>query len=119
MKFIKALGYAGNGIKHSSIYETNFRVHLFATFTVVLAGFCFAISNTEWLAVITCCVLVLTAEMFNTAIEVFCDCLVKETLPKIKIVKDVAAGAVLLTAIGSTVIGAVIFIPKIIEQIKS
>lgn len=118
MKFLKSLSYAGNGIRHSSIHEINFRIHLFATFAVAVAGFCFAISSTEWLAVITCCTLVLTAEMFNTAIEVFCDCLVKESLPKIKIVKDVAAGAVLVTAIGSAVIGFVIFLPKIIHQIK-
>jgi diacylglycerol kinase len=118
MKFLKSFSHAFNGIRHSSIYEINFRIHLFTTFAVVAAGFCFAISNSEWLAVITCCILVLSAEMFNTAIEVFCDCLVKESMPAIKIVKDVAAGAVLITAIGSTIIGIVIFLPKIIHQIN-
>jgi len=115
MKFLKALQYAGNGIRHASVHETNFRIHLFATFSVVLTGFCLAISSTEWLAIITCCMLVLMAELLNTAIEVFCDSVVKEPLPAIKIVKDVAAGAVLVTAIGSAIIGVIIFLPKIIH----
>jgi diacylglycerol kinase len=118
MKFLQSLSHAANGIRHSSINETNFKIHLFATFAVMLSGFCLAISNAEWLVVIMCCMLVLMAEMFNTAIEVFCNCMVKEKMPAIKIVKDVSAGAVLVCSIGSLTIAAIIFIPKIILIIK-
>jgi diacylglycerol kinase len=118
-KLFRAFAYAGNGIRYSSINEVNFRIHLFSTFTVIVAGFCFNISGSEWLAVITCCMLVMAAEMFNTAIEAFCNCISPGTLPAIKIVKDVAAGAVLVTAIGSGIMGLLIFIPKIINAVNT
>ena len=117
-KLLKAFKYAGNGIRYCSIHEVNFTIHLFSTFAVVVGGFCFNISSTEWLAVVTCCMLVMAAEMFNTALEALCNSITRETLPAIKIVKDVAAGAVMVTAIGSSIIGTVIFLPKIIEALK-
>ena len=62
--------------------------------------------------------LVLSLELLNTALENICDIVSKDFDPLIKIVKDTAAGAVFLSAAGSAVMGAVIFLPKIIHQIK-
>ena len=62
---------------------------------------------------------VLVVELLNTAIEKLCDVLQKNFHPGIKIVKDVVAGAVLVSALGSVCIGAMIFLPKIIHLIKS
>ena len=118
MKLFKAIGYATNGIRHTSIYETNFKIHLFATLAIALAGLCLGISNAEWLVIIICCTLVLMAEMFNTALEAFCNCMTKERVPAIKIVKDVSAGAVLICSIGSLLIAAIIFIPKIVNLLN-
>ena len=81
-------------------------------------GFIFTINTTEWLFVIGCCMLVLSLELLNTAIENICNLLSKDFNPFIKIIKDTAAAAVLVTAIGSVIIGAVIFLPKIINLIK-
>ena len=83
-----------------------------------LTGFIFNINQTEWLVIILCCIIVLALELINTAIENLCDLVSKDFHPVIKIVKDTAAGAVLVSAIGSAVAGAVIFVPLIIHQIK-
>jgi diacylglycerol kinase len=57
--------------------------------------------------------------MINTAIEKLCDVVHKDFHPQIKIIKDMAAGAVLIAAISSLITGVVIFVPKIIFFIKS
>ena len=114
MNLLKSISHALNGIRYSSINETNFRFHLFATFTIVLAGFCFEMSSAEWLSVVICCMLVLAAEMVNTALETLCNCVTQGYSPAIKLVKDIAAGAVLLTSLGSLIVTAIIFTPKII-----
>ena len=68
----------------------------------------------EWLVVVLCITVVLTLEMINTAIEKLCDVVQPDYHPQIKIIKDIAAGAVLIAALGSIIIGAIIFVPKII-----
>jgi diacylglycerol kinase len=77
------------------------------------------ISAIEWIAVGFCIAFVITMEMLNTAIEKLCDVVHKEMHPGIKKVKDIAAGAVLVAAFFSAITGAVIFLPKIINLIKS
>ncbi len=118
MKLIRSFGYALQGIKHCFATQFNFRIHLLAIVAVVSAGIFFAITNTEWLFVVACCMAVLTAEMMNTAIENLCDKANKEKHPIIKIIKDTAAGAVLISAAGSVLMAAIIFLPKIIAALK-
>lgn len=115
---IKVFAAAINGIIHSFRTEGNFKIQLAATIFVVLLGVFFNITQTEWFVIILCCMMVLSLELINTAIEKFCDMISKDFHPVIKIVKDTAAGAVLVTSIGSAVAGAIIFIPLIIHQIK-
>lgn len=85
---------------------------------VMVLAVVFHISATEWLFVTGCCMLVLTMELLNTAIENLCDLVSGEYHPLIKIIKDVSAAAVLVTAAGSVVTGSIIFLPKIIHEIK-
>lgn len=118
MKIINAFINAANGIGHCIRQELNFKIQLIAAFTAIVLGVFFNISTTEWLFVIGCSMLVLSLELLNTALENVCDIITKEIHPIIKIVKDTAAGAVLVSAIGSTIIGVIIFLPKIIHQIK-
>src|SRR5689334_7543787 len=118
-KFLRSFGHAGRGIKYCFATQLNFRVHLFVLALVIAAGFIFQVNTTEWLFIIGCAMLVLTLELINTAIEHLCDLVTKTIHPAIKIIKDVAAGAVLVAAIGSVITGAVIFIPKIILFFKS
>ena len=85
---------------------------------VVALGVVLHISAMEWLFVAGCSMLVLSMELINTAIENVCNLISTEYHPLIKIIKDVSAAAVLVSAIGSIVTGSIIFLPKIIHQIK-
>ena len=119
MKILKPFVFAWNGIKICFISETNFKIHVLFTIIAIALGIGLHISILEWAAIIFCIALVLTIEMMNTALEKLCDVLQKEFHPTIKKVKDIAAGAVLVTAVCSLIIGIVIFLPKIISYIKS
>ena len=92
--------------------EPNTRIHLFFTVAAVFCGFFFRISMTEWLAVILLVGGVWSAETFNSAIERCVDLTTTEKHPLAKAAKDLAAGAVLLLAFTSVVVGVIIFLPK-------
>jgi len=115
---IKVFVAAVNGIVHCFKNERNFKIQSVAAVVAILMGTIFNISKSEWFVIILCCTIVLALELMNTAIENLCDMITKEFHPTIKIVKDVSAGAVLVSSIGSAIAGAVIFIPLIVHQIK-
>lgn len=117
-KFIKGFVYALNGIWHAAATQLNFRVHLFCATLAVCAGYALHISNGEWLWVILCIGMVLVAELFNTAIEFLTDLVSPEYNKKAGLVKDMAAGAVLITAITAVIIGLIIFLPKLLALIQ-
>ena len=119
MKTLRSLSFAWNGLRHSFKTQANFRMQLLAALATVGLAFALRISNTEWLAVLICITIVLFAELANTAIEKLCDVVKPEIHPGIKLVKDISAGAVLLTAIICFIAGLLIFLPKIIVVIKS
>lgn len=113
--FLKSFVYAFQGIEFCIKHQQNFRFHSIAMLIAIVAGFWLHISQTEWWVVLLCCALVLTSEMINTAIEKLCDVVNPSHHPQIKIVKDVAAGAVLVVAIVAAICGAIIFIPKLCQ----
>ena len=119
MKIIKSFVFAFNGIKICFFSETNFKIHLLVAVIAVLFGIGFKISGTEWLAIIFCISLVVAMEMINTAIEKLCNVVHKDFSMCIKNVKDIAAGAVLVTALFTLLTGIIIFLPKIITCIKA
>lgn len=109
----KSFVYAFAGIKALISREHNAWIHCAAALAVLVFGLLLDISGTEWCIVLTCIAMVLAAEGFNTAIEKLVDIVSPEFNEKAGKVKDVAAGAVLITAIVSAIIGCIIFIPKI------
>lgn len=113
-KFLKSFGYSFSGIAYAFKMEWNFRFHLVACLLVVLSGWFFDLDLNDWLWVSAASGMVITAELFNTAIEVLVDLVSPEIHPKAKIVKDVASAAVLVSAVVALVIGLVIFLPKIL-----
>jgi undecaprenol kinase len=119
MKLLQSFIYAWGGIKTSFKSEANFKIHMVAAIVAIALGILLNLSNTEWCAIIFCIAFVLSMEMMNTAIEKLCDVVHKDTHPVIKMVKDIAAGAVLVAAVSSLIIGAIIFLPKIIIYIKT
>jgi diacylglycerol kinase len=116
-KFIRGFGYALNGIWHAAATQLNFRVHLVAALIVVYMGYALHISTNEWLWIILCIAMVLVAELFNTAIEFLVDLVSPEYNKKAGLVKDMSAGAVLLTAICALLVGLIIFVPKLLVLI--
>lgn len=85
------------------------RVHLFAAIVVIAVGFYFNISATEWCIVVICIGMVMSAEIFNSALELLTDLVKPEQHPIAGKVKDAAAGAVLLTALAAAVAGILVF----------
>jgi diacylglycerol kinase len=118
-KLASSFAYALNGIKACFVKEANFRIHVFIGAFVVIAGIYINISAVEWILILICMMFVLVMEMINSALEKLCDVVHKEIHPGIKITKDIAAGAVLLSAIFASICGAIIFFPKIFLIIKS
>ncbi len=114
-KILKSFKYAFNGIITSFKTEKNMKFHILMMVLVIIAGTLLKISKIEWIICVILFALVISAELINTAIETTVDMITMEKNEKAKIAKDVAAGAVLVNAIGSTIIGLIIFIPKIIN----
>ena len=111
-KRIASFGHAFNGLKILLKEEHNAIIHLFITCCVVITGIEFKISTIEWIVVIFCIGLVFALELINSAIENTTDLISKERNETIKKIKDLSAGAVLIAAIASAVIGLIIFLPK-------
>lgn len=110
-KQLRSFGYAWQGIKACVGKEQNLSFHLIATAVVIIAGFAFSITRTEWVIVILCIGVVIAAELFNTAIEKLVDLVSPERHPIAGQVKDIAAGAVLVCAAAAAMIGLIIFVP--------
>ena len=95
--------------------EHNAWIHCTMTVLVIIAGLLFRISTAEWIAVIFAIGLVLAAEAVNSAIERLSDVVQPEKDERIRDVKDISAGAVLVCAITAAFIGIIIFLPKLLK----
>ncbi len=107
----KSVKYAASGIKEILRSQHNAWIHLVATLIVVNLGFIFGVSKIEWCVLILAMIAVWVAEGLNTAFEFLCDVASPEFHPLVEKSKDVAAGAVLISAIGAIFIGLIIFVP--------
>ena len=114
-KLANSFKYATQGFLMSFKKERNMKIHIFIMLAVIILGCILKISKIEWIICIILFGLVISGEMFNTAIETTVDIAMPFKNPKAKIAKDVSAGAVLILAITSVIIGSMIFIPKILE----
>lgn len=110
-KFFRSFKYAIEGIQQA-MTEQNFRFDLMFAFIVIIAGVFTDISKTEWIILIIVIALTLSLEMINTAIERVVDLASPDQHPLAKAAKDIAAGAVLVFACASVIIGLLIFLPK-------
>ena len=110
---IKSVCFAIEGIATFFKTQHNAWIHAFAAILVVFAGFFFKVNSSEWCLLTFAIAFVLIAEMLNTAIEFLTDIVSPVYNQKAKMVKDVAAGAVLIASIAAVVIGLIVFLPKI------
>ena len=107
--------YAFSGLKYGFINTKKLHIDLIFIIAVIICGFVFKIHYVEWAILLGCISLVVSLELMNTAIESVVDLASPDVHPLAKVSKDVAAGAVLLSAIMSAIIGFIIFIPKFID----
>lgn len=112
-KRIKSFGFAFNGLRILFHEEHNSRIHFFASILVIIASLLFKLNTYEWIAIIFSIGLVITVEIINTAVENIADFLTTEQNNHIKKIKDLAAAAVLVSALTALTIGLIIFLPKI------
>lgn len=110
---LKSFGFAIEGIITFFKTQHNAWIHAIAAVIVVVLGFALNVNNMEWCLLAVSFALVFISEMLNTAIEFLTDIVSPQYNLQAKKVKDVAAGAVLISAIAAVVIGVIIFLPKV------
>jgi diacylglycerol kinase (ATP) len=116
---LRSVRYAVNGVWLVLKTQHNAWIHAVATVAAACAGFALNISKTDWCLLILACAAVWTAEALNTALEYLADATLKKFDPLIGQAKDVAAGAVLITAIAAATVGLLVFYPYILPQVAS
>ncbi len=110
---IKSVGFALKGALLLIRTEASIKIQVFIAIAMTAAGFYFNISNTEWILQLFAIALVLGIEGMNTAIEKISDYIQPEFDVKIGFIKDISAGAVMLVSIAASIIGLIIYLPKI------
>lgn len=110
---IKSFKYAFNGLRLFIIHDHNGRVHLFAAIIAIGLSFYLKISHFEWIAILSVISAVFVAEILNSAIEKLADVVSPDYHPKIKVVKDLAAAAVLVATFLAIIVGFIVFVPKL------
>lgn len=114
MSIIKSFKDAINGIINTVPTERNLKIQFIAMICVIAVGSIVKLSYIEWIICIILFGLVISAELFNTVLENTLDYINDEYDEKIGFIKDTSAGAVLVIAIVSAIVGLIIFIPKLV-----
>lgn len=117
-RFGQSLQYAVRGIRWMVRHEPNMRFHLVAASGVIVAAALLRLPVEQWAALIFAIVLVLLGETLNTAIEVILDLVQPEHHDLVGVVKDIAAGAVLVASVGAVVIALLVFVPAVWDLIS-
>ena len=113
--FLDSLTNACEGINYSIKTQISIKIQLAVTLIVLILSIYFKLTKVEFLFIISAIFMVIVAETINTAIETTVDLVTTKYHPKDKIAKDVAAGAVLISAIYAIVVGVIVFYDKFIQ----
>ena len=117
-KRLQSFRFAIKGIKNLIINEHNARIHLTALLVVIGLGLFLKLELMEWVAITIVSGIVMLTELINTAIENLADIVEPKWNEKIGKIKDYSAGAVLVAAIVSVIVGGIIFFPKFLALFK-
>ena len=117
-ELINSFKYAITGIKSAVKNEQNLRIHFLVAAIVLVLAFFLKIPKIEFIVLILIIALVIIAELFKSVVECVVDLITSEFHPLAKLAKDVAAGAVLFTAIVSVIIGILIFYQPLVNLLK-
>lgn len=116
---LSSFKFAFEGLRYCLKTQRNMRIHFLFAALATLGGLVFRIQPMEWIALFITFSLVITSEMFNTAVEKAVDLVTEEWNEKAKIAKDVAAGAVMVNAVVAVLVGFEVFFKRIVEVIAS
>ena len=111
---LRSVRYAVRGVRTMLAGQHNAWVHAAASVAVVVAGIAFRLPPGEWCWLVAAMMAVWTAEALNTAFEFLCDVASPGFHPMVEKSKDVAAGGVLLSAVGAAAIGLLVFVPHML-----
>ena len=112
--FIKSFGYAGSGIKEAFQNEPNFRFHTLAGIIAIILGIIFHFSTIKFAILILTISFVIVLELINTCIEKIVDIISPNYSPVAKVVKDISAAVVLISAFAAIAVGLLLFLPQIL-----
>ena len=115
--FREAVKYSLAGIEYAFTNERNLRIQLVFAILSILLGRWLKLSSIEFIVLFLTIGLVIFAEMVNTAMEFLFDLYSEEYKEEIKVGKNIASGAVLITSIVSVMVGIILFLPKILNLI--
>ena len=113
-----AFRYAFRGIAEAFKSERNMKIHgVVAVFALIAAAF-LRVDVVGWALIILCIAIVFSGECFNTALEALVDLVTDEYAPLARVAKDCAAGAVLICAIASVIVGLSVYIPALVRLVS-
>lgn len=112
-KIINSFKYAFTGIGSAFKTERNMKIHATIALIVIVLGIILKLESWEWIVCISWFAIVIGGELFNTSIEIVVNLVMPRINEDAKRSKDIAAGGVLMFAIGSAAVGLIIFAPKI------
>ncbi|HSV12913.1 MAG TPA: diacylglycerol kinase family protein [Tepidisphaeraceae bacterium] len=115
---LRSVRYAVRGVRLMLASQHNAWVHAAATVLVTAAGLIARLDRAEWCWLVAAMMAVWTVEAINTAFEFLCDVASPDFHPLVEKAKDVAAGVVLLSAIGSVIVGLLIFAPHVMVHLR-
>ncbi|MDD5397071.1 MAG: diacylglycerol kinase [Candidatus Moranbacteria bacterium] len=110
-RFKRSLGHAFDGMKYAVLHEKNFRIELLVGFMVLALIFIFKVKNWEAIILILMMMWVFISELTNTVLERVVDILKPRIHPYARLIKDLMAAVVLISAIVSIIVGVIIFYP--------
>ncbi|OPZ90975.1 MAG: Undecaprenol kinase [Firmicutes bacterium ADurb.Bin419] len=116
---IDSFNNAINGIISAIKSERNMKIHIFAAVVVFVMSMLFDISKTEFMIICIAVSMVIVSELFNTAVEEIVDMITTGYHPKVRIIKDVAAGAVLVSAFFAAIVGYFVFFEHVSTGLES
>jgi undecaprenyl-diphosphatase len=117
-RFAYSLAHAMDGIIGGLKAERNMIIHFGAMVLVTIFALLLGCTPLEWCVLFIFFALVITAELFNTAMEAAIDLVTQELHPKAKLAKDTAAGAVLACSLFAAIAGSIIFVPKLLRLLR-
>jgi len=111
---LQTFKHAFDGIIWAFRNERNLKIHAVSAVLVSALGLYLQVSTTDWVILLICIGMVISAELLNTAIEKILDLLHPQISDKVKIIKDISAGAVLILSIIAAIVGALVFVKYLV-----